>query len=253
MRPGAGALREFASFYRPHLGLFTLDMFCALLIALVDILFPVVTRRVLYDYIPNQAVRTFTLVMLLMLLAYGVRLAAQWIVAYLGHLMGVYIEADMRAAIFAHMQTLGFSFYDKNRTGLLMSRVTTDLFDITELAHHGPEDLFISMVTLLGSLIVLWNIQKTLALVLIIAVPLIVVFVVLAQAPDDERFARGQAAHGGHQRRRLRAPFPASAWPRPLATRGRKSANLRAARINMLRPAKAIIRSWPAFFPARIS
>lgn len=177
--PRRGALREFASFYRPHLGLFTLDMFCALLIALVDILFPVVTRRVLYDYIPNQAVRTFTLVMLLMLLAYGVRLAAQWIVAYLGHLMGVYIEADMRAAIFAHMQTLGFSFYDKNRTGLLMSRVTTDLFDITELAHHGPEDLFISMVTLLGSLIVLWNIQKTLALVLIIAVPLIVVFVVL--------------------------------------------------------------------------
>ena len=177
--PRRGALREFAAFYKPHLGLFSLDMCCALLIALVDVLFPVVTRKVLYDYIPNQAVRTFTLVMGLMLLAYVVRMAAQWIVAYLGHLMGVYIEADMRAAIFAHMQKLGFSFYDKNRTGLLMARVTTDLFDITELAHHGPEDLFISVVTLAGSLIVLWNIEPVLALVLTICVPVIVLFVVM--------------------------------------------------------------------------
>ena len=98
---------------------------------------------------------------------------------YLGHLMGVHIEADMRTAIFAHMQKLGFSFYDKNRTGLLMSRVTTDLFDITELAHHGPEDLFISIVTLTGSFLVLWNIQKKLALVLMIAVPMIVLFVAM--------------------------------------------------------------------------
>ena len=175
--PRRGALREFAAFYKPHLGLFTLDMLCALLIALVDILFPAVTRKVLYDYIPNQLMRTFVLVMLAMLALFLLRTAAQWFVAYLGHMMGVRIEADMRSAIFAHMQKLGFSFYDKNRTGLLMSRVTTDLFDITELAHHGPEDLFISIVTLIGSFIVVWRIQRTLALVLMIAVPLIVGFV----------------------------------------------------------------------------
>ena len=175
--PKRGALREFAAFYKPHLGLFTLDMLCALLIALVDILFPAVTRKVLYDYIPNQLMRTFVLVMLAMLALFLLRTAAQWFVAYLGHMMGVRIEADMRSAIFAHMQKLGFSFYDKNRTGLLMSRVTTDLFDITELAHHGPEDLFISLVTLIGSFIVVWRIQRTLALVLMIAVPLIVGFV----------------------------------------------------------------------------
>ena len=175
--PKRGALREFAAFYKPHLGLFTLDMLCALLIALVDILFPAVTRKVLYDYIPNQLMRTFVLVMLAMLALFLLRTAAQWFVAYLGHMMGVRIEADMRSAIFAHMQKLGFSFYDKNRTGLLMSRVTTDLFDITELAHHGPEDLFISIVTLIGSFIVVWRIQRTLALVLMIAVPLIVGFV----------------------------------------------------------------------------
>ena len=177
--PKRGALREFAAFYKPHMGMFLLDMFCALIIALVDITFPVVTRKVLYDYIPNQALRTFILVMLAMLGLFILRTLAQWIVTYLGHLMGVHIEADMRAAIFAHMQKLGFSFYDKNRTGLLMSRVTTDLFDITELAHHGPEDLFISLVTLTGAFIILWRIQKTLALVLMIAVPLIVIFVAM--------------------------------------------------------------------------
>ena len=177
--PKRGAIREFATFYKPHMGMFLLDMFCALIIALVDILFPVVTRKVLYDYIPNQAMRTFLIAMGAMLIAFFVRTAAQWVVTYLGHLTGVHIEADMRAAIFAHMQKLGFSFYDKNRTGLLMSRVTTDLFDITELAHHGPEDLFISMVTLTGSFLVLWRIQKKLALVLMIAVPVIVVFVAM--------------------------------------------------------------------------
>ena len=177
--PKRGALREFAAFYKPHLGLFTLDMLCALLIALVDILFPAVTRKVLYDYIPNQLMRTFVLVMLAMLALFLLRTAAQWFVAYLGHMMGVRIEADMRSAIFAHMQKLGFSFYDKNRTGLLMSRVTTDLFDITELAHHGPEDLFISFVTLAGAFIVLLSIQPKLALVLMISVPLIIVFVAL--------------------------------------------------------------------------
>lgn len=177
--PKRGAIREFAAFYKPHMGMFLLDMFCALIIALVDILFPVVTRKVLYDYIPNQAMRTFLIAMGAMLIAFFVRTAAQWVVTYLGHLTGVHIEADMRAAIFAHMQKLGFSFYDKNRTGLLMSRVTTDLFDITELAHHGPEDLFISMVTLAGSFLVLWRIQKKLALVLMIAVPVIVVFVAM--------------------------------------------------------------------------
>ena len=177
--PRRGAIREFAHFYKPHMRLFLLDMACALLIALVDVLFPVVTRRVLYDYIPNQLMRSFVLIMLAMLGMYILRGAAQWIVTYLGHMMGVRIEADMRSAIFGHMQKLGFSFYDKNRTGLLMSRVTTDLFDITELAHHGPEDLFISTVTLIGSFIVLWRIQPTLALVLIISVPLIVLFVAM--------------------------------------------------------------------------
>jgi len=177
--PKKGAIREFASYYKPHMRMFLLDMACALVISLVDILFPVFTRRVLYDYIPNQMMRTFALMAALMLVMFLIRTAAQWVVTYLGHVMGVHIEADMRADIFAHMKKLGFSFYDKNRTGLLMARVTTDLFEITELAHHGPEDLFISFVTLTGAFIVLFGIQPKLALVLLISVPLIVLFVAL--------------------------------------------------------------------------
>ena len=180
--PSKGAIREFASYYKPHMRMFTLDLCCALVISLVDILFPVFTRRVLYDYIPNQLMRTFAVMAALMLVMFLIRTAAQWMVTYLGHVMGVHIEADMRADIFAHMQKLGFGFYDKNRTGLLMSRVTTDLFEITELAHHGPEDLFISFVTLTGAFIVLWNIQWKLALVLMVSVPLIVIFVVLRRS-----------------------------------------------------------------------
>ena len=175
--PKRGAIREFVSYYKPHRRMFFLDMCCALVISLVDIVFPVFTRRVLYDYIPNQMMRTFLLMAAGMLALFLIRTAAQWVVTYLGHVMGVHIEADMRADIFAHMQKLGFSFYDKNRTGLLMSRVTNDLFEITELAHHGPEDLFISIVTMTGAFIVLWNIQWKLALVLMISVPLIVFFV----------------------------------------------------------------------------
>ena len=177
--PRKGAIREFVAYYKPHKRMFFLDMCCALVISLVDIVFPVFTRRVLYDYIPNQLMRTFFIMAAGMLVLFLIRTAAQWVVTYLGHVMGVHIEADMRADIFAHMQKLGFSFYDKNRTGLLMSRVTTDLFEITELAHHGPEDLFISFVTMAGAFIVLWRIQWKLALVLMISIPLIVTFVAL--------------------------------------------------------------------------
>lgn len=176
--PRKGALRDFVHYYKSHLGLFLLDMFCALIIALVDILYPALTRRILYDFIPNQLVSQFVKVILLLLFTFIVRSIAQWIVTYLGHYTGVLIEGDMRNDLYAHLQTLDFSFFDNNHTGHLMSRITTDLFDVTELAHHGPEDLFISIVTLLGSFIVLWSIQPRLALILMITVPCIILFII---------------------------------------------------------------------------
>lgn len=173
-----GNLRAFARYYKPHMGLFLLDMLCALIVALVDLMFPIVTRTVLETYLPQQMYRSFFLIIIAMGAAYLLRCAMQWIIAYFGHMMGVYMEADMRRDIFAQLQRLSFTFYDRNRTGRLMSRVTNDLFEITELAHHGPEDLFISVVTLIGAFIVLFGMQWKLALVMLIMVPILLFFAI---------------------------------------------------------------------------
>jgi ATP-binding cassette subfamily B protein len=174
-----GTLAAFASYYRPHLGLFLLDMACALMIAAVDLAFPLVTRHALQTLLPQSAYTTFFVVMAALLAAYVLRAVFTYIVTYYGHKVGLLIEADMRRDVFAHMQKLSFRFYDKNRTGKLMSRVTTDLFDITELAHHGPEDIFISLLTLTGAFVIMLTINWKLALVLLVLVPVGVMFTVL--------------------------------------------------------------------------
>ncbi len=169
-------LAIFASYYKPHLNIFLLDLFCALCIALVDLAFPYISRMSMQSLLPQGAFQTFFVVMAILFGAYLLKAAMTFIVSYWGHLMGARIEADIRRDLFAHMQELSFSFYDKNRTGHLMSRVTGDLFEITELAHHGPEDLFISAVTLVGAFVVLWTVQWKLALVVFLVIPLFLAF-----------------------------------------------------------------------------
>ena len=175
----SGYLRIFASYYKPHLALFLLDMLCALGISLVDLAFPLVSRYAMQHMLPQRLFGLFFAVMAALLLAYLLKGIFYFTVTYWGHLLGVRIEADIRSALFSHMQDLSFSFYDKNRTGPLMSRVTTDLFEITELAHHGPEDLFISTVTLAGAFLVMLTIRWELALVVFAVVPLFLLFTVL--------------------------------------------------------------------------
>ena len=134
-----GYLRIFASYYRPHWKLFALDMVCALCICLVDLAFPIVSRFSMQTLLPGQMFTAFFVVMAVLAGAYVLKGCFYYIITYWGHLLGVRMEADIRRDLFSHMQDLSFSFYDKNRTGQLMSRVTGDLFEITELAHHGPE------------------------------------------------------------------------------------------------------------------
>ena len=177
-------LKRFFAYYRPHKGLLILDLSCAVLVSGIDIAYPMLTQYILRTLLPQMTqdhamVRVFVGLIVAAFFAYLVRALLLFVINYWGHVLGVRMEADIRRDIFSHIQELSFSFYDKVRTGKLMSRVTTDLFDITELAHHGPEDLFISIVTLTGSFLVLWNIQKKLALVLMIAVPMIVLFVAM--------------------------------------------------------------------------
>ena len=177
----SGYLRIFASYYKPHWRLFALDMACALCICAVDLAFPIVSRYSMQTLLPQKAYLAFFAVMAVLAGAYILKALFYFIVTYWGHLLGVLMEADIRKDLFSHMQKLSFSFYDRNRTGHLMSRVTGDLFEITELAHHGPEDLFISAVTIIGAFSIMCSIRWELAVVVCAVIPVFVLFTALSR------------------------------------------------------------------------
>ena len=187
----------FLSYFKRHKKLFALDILCACLIAAVDLSFPLITRSALYDMLPNRMYRTFFIVMVAALVCYGVRSFLNFVVAYYGHTFGIRVEADIRSDLFAHMQTLSFDFYDRNRTGQLMSRLTSDLFELTELAHHGPEDLLTSTLTIIGALIVMAGIQWQLALVVGLTIPvfLAVVMTMRRRMGKASRAAKEKTGH----------------------------------------------------------
>ena len=148
-----------------------MDLACALMISMIDLAFPAVSRWCMYELLPQSAYKTFFAVMAVVFAAFLLRALLTYVICYWGHTFGILVEADIRHDLFRHMQELSFNYYDKNRTGQLMSRLTADLFDITELAHHGPEDIFISGVTIVGSLLIMFTIQWRLALVITCIVP----------------------------------------------------------------------------------
>ena len=166
-------LRIFLSYFKPHRRLFALDMTCAFLIAVIDLAFPLVSRQAMYTWLPEKRFTVFFTVMAVVVAAYVLRSLLYFVVAYWGHTFGIRVEADVRRDLYHHMQELGFDFYDQNRTGQLMSRLTSDLFELTELAHHGPEDLFISLVTIFGALAVMFAVRWELALVLLVLMPVL--------------------------------------------------------------------------------
>ncbi len=168
----------FLSYFAPYRSIFALDMICAAAVSAIDLVFPFVSRTAMQRYLPEQMFTAFYAVIAAMLLAYLLKGALYYVITVVGHGVGVLVEADMRSDVFTHIQSLSFSFFDHNRTGALMSRVTNDLFDITELAHHGPENLIICTLTIVGSLIVLFTIRWELALVLLVVLPLCMLFTV---------------------------------------------------------------------------
>ena len=181
-------IRRFARYYKPHLGLFLLDICCATLVAAVDVAFPLLTNFLLKKLFPEiEQTGSKHLIMLFVVMigaifaAYIIRAIMLYIVNYWGHLFGVRVEADMRRDIFSHIQTLPFSFYDKIRTGKLLSRATTDLFEISELAHHGPEDLLISSLTVVGAFVAMFFIEWRIALAMLFIMPFCVWFVMKAR------------------------------------------------------------------------
>ena len=169
-------LKIFASYIVPHRGAFALDMCLSLAVAVVDLAFPYMTRQSLNSLLPKGLFGAFFAVMGILFVSYLLRAWFQYLITIIGHRMGTLVEADMRRDIFTHMQSLSFSFFDRNRTGVLLSRVTNDLFEIVELAHHGPENLLICGVTLLGSVIILLTVNWKLTCVLIVLLPACILF-----------------------------------------------------------------------------
>ena len=170
-------LSIFLGYFKRHWKLFTVDILCAVLIAAIDLAFPLVTRSALYEMLPGKMYQLFFTIMAVVLGSYVLRSFLNYIVAYYGHTFGIRVEADIRADLFRHMQRMSFDFYDRNRTGQLMSRLTSDLFDLTELAHHGPEDLLTSLLTIVGALVVMVSIRWELAIVVALMIP---VFLIVA-------------------------------------------------------------------------
>ena len=164
------------------MAIFLLDMVCAFLVAAIDLAFPMLTQYILHTLLPEMQVNPALLSAFLWLLggallAYVLRAGMMYVINYWGHLLGVRMEADIRRDIFSHIQTLQFSFYDRIRTGKLLSRVTNDLFEITELAHHGPEDVLISLTTILGAFVCMFTIDWRIALALLCVLPVMITYV----------------------------------------------------------------------------
>ncbi len=178
-------IKRFARYYRPHIGLFLLDIGCASLVSAIDVGFPLLTNYIMKQLFPQfeqsgpvpQLVTLFIVLMVALLCAYLLRTAMLYIVNYWGHLLGVRIEADMRRDIFSHIQTLPFSFYDKIRTGKLLSRATTDLFHISALAHPGHEVFLISSLTIVGAFVAMFFVEWRIALAMLVIMPLCLLFV----------------------------------------------------------------------------
>jgi len=168
-------LKEFFSYYKPYKKLFSIDFGCAILSGVLELLFPVAVNKVIDTVLPTGNFKTIILVCSLLFALYLFSMTLNYIVVYLGHTLGINIETDMRRILFAHLQKHSFEYYDEKKTGELMSRLTTDLFDISEVAHHGPEDVFITVMSICGAFVLMWNVHEQLAIGTIILIPILAI------------------------------------------------------------------------------
>ncbi len=167
-------LKRFISYYKPVKKIFITDMICAFAVAVCDLFYPMITRNIINIYVPNQEFQLMITWLIVLGLIYILKVGLNYYITYYGHIMGVKMQSHMRRDMFEHLQDLPFVFFDENKTGSLSSRIVNDLMDISELAHHGPEDLFISLVMLIGSFIMLSTINLPLALIVFSIIPLLI-------------------------------------------------------------------------------
>ncbi|ATF13167.1 ABC transporter ATP-binding protein [Brevibacillus brevis X23] len=171
-------LRRFFSYYRPYRGLFILDFTCAVFVALLELGFPLAVNMVVDQLLPSKDWNMIVWACIGLLALYGLNAGMNYVVTYWGHMLGINIETDMRKKLYDHIQKLSFRFFDNTKTGHLLSRLTNDLMEIGEVAHHGPEDLFIAVMTLIGAFLLMFNINEEMALLTFCVIPLLIFFVV---------------------------------------------------------------------------
>ena len=185
-------LKRFLAYYKPHKKMFALDMIASLLISVIGMVYPVVTNKMLNEYIPQKMYTTIVIAVVIVLALYIIRMLLRYFVQYYGHVIGVHMQSQMRKDLFAHLEKLPFRFFDNNETGKIMTRLTSDLFEVVELAHHGPENLLISSVMIVLSFAYLVTINWVLTLIVFTCVPILVVVTVhfrkaMRQAFNDRR------------------------------------------------------------------
>ena len=185
-------LRSFAHYYKPHWKLFVFDMICALVAAGCDLVYPVVSRNIINTYIPDKNIRLILTWCAALLVIYIIQTVMQYFMQYQGHIVGVRMQADMRRDVFEHLQKLPFSYFDEHKTGVIMSRIVNDLMDISEFAHHGPEDLFISLVTVVGAFIILCTVNIPLTLITFAVLPFLVLFIIKKRSAMTMAFRKNR-------------------------------------------------------------
>jgi len=181
-------LKRFIAYYRPHRRIFALDMIAALFVALIGMVYPVVTNQMLNNLIPNRQYRQIVIAGIIVLILYILRMLLRYFVQYYGHLMGVRMQKQMRSDLFAHLEKLPYSFFDNHETGSIMTRLTSDLFEVSELAHHGPENLFICAVMIIGSFVYLCTIDVNLTLIIFTCVPIMIAVSIVTRKKMRQAF-----------------------------------------------------------------
>ena len=190
-------LKKFCKYYKPHMPLFLFDMFCALLVALCNLVYPYLTQDIIKDYAPNKNLQALIISGIVLLAIYILKAILNFIIQNYGHWLGVYIQADMRTELFKKLQQLPFSYFDDHKTGTIMSRIVNDLQEITELAHHGPEDIFLSFVTLIGAgVLMCLRVDPLLTTIIFAAVPFIVIFAVIRRKHMTEAWKQTRIETG---------------------------------------------------------
>lgn len=189
-------IKEFIKYYKPYKKLFMLDMLAAFTVALCDLVYPLITRSIMNDVVPNKDLRMLIVFAITLLVIFIIKAGLNYFMQYWGHVVGVRMQGDMRSYVFTHLQKLPNSYFNNNKTGVIMSRIINDLMEVSELAHHGPEDLFISIVMFLGSFFILIGINVELTLIVFTILPIIVIYAISQRKRMNKAFKETRVKTG---------------------------------------------------------